>query len=285
MPMSFNGFGTKVCEARAIIDWGDGQVMEDADAVEAVCALHVPLIPYLAVHSTAWRWVNPGFEYRRIPIQWSRGLWAEAFARVVWKFIVLAGAIFLLITALGPGTQDVVRFQNGMNVTDKELTWLGSDHNRLLMAGGGGLLVGGGVMLLMGVNRAGRRHRDIRLVLGRHQLGSSDPASWMDGVLLQVREADELFGTRTYADAADELLAAGRYEPAMFAARLAAAREDRPAGERLTDAILTDPRVRRILEELRQKPARRPELLPGQGDWNSAALFDQNGAEPVLLED
>ena len=123
-----------------------------------------------------------------------------------------------------------------------------------------------------GTDVADQRHRDIRLLLGRHVYGSSDPAFWTRKILRDVRPPQQSFCHATFAAAVPALLAEGDLERAMFAARLSTALESRRAGEELTDRILREPKVKAALERIRPDPALRSEILP-PSEWQPAFLF------------
>lgn len=98
------------------------------------------------------------------------------------------------------------------------------------------------------------RIRSIRLILGQHQLGSSDPATWTGPVLELVDPPQSLFSTTTFKEAVEPSLNSGAYATAMWAARLSTALEDPTEGERLTDLVLNHPNVVKALEVLEEEP-------------------------------
>jgi hypothetical protein len=98
-----------------------------------------------------------------------------------------------------------------------------------------------------------RRNKNIRYVLGRHEGGSSDPASWTEALLDTVPSPLELFKTKTHGSAVAGLVDAGKFSQAMWAARLCMALEDRDKGEQLTDDILENLEVREALRQLKSQ--------------------------------
>ncbi len=115
-----------------------------------------------------------------------------------------------------------------------------------------------------------RRHRAIRLLLGFHEWGSSDPATWADELTEAVDDAKTATGCESFAAAAKRDTAAGKWAEAMWAARLCVAVDDPAAGEALTDAILAVPAVAERLRRVQRKPATRAEEFgdgPGLRRW------------------
>ena len=213
MPFTINGIGTSICPARGDVAWG-GEA--DRDSVECLVVLYLPVLPYRVVHSFG----RNGTQYHAVPIRWSLGTIARAFfRRWMWVLMVVAGfaGYFAVLS----------HFEGG------EVSWgLGA------VAVGSAVVAFGGWWLMA---RTDQRHRSIRRVLGPHELGSSDPATWTRNLLANVSDPTENYGTATFAEAAAKELASGSPIKAMWAARLATATEDRHEGERLTDEILAKP--------------------------------------------
>lgn len=267
---SINGCGTMCVEARGEVDWGDR--LEDADAILAVCFLGVPIVPYRAVHTTGWQSHDPkvglgGHRYRSIPIRWSWDLVAKAFVWRILFFWVMAGLFFSFTAFAGSkGWSKPFPGLGGQNAQ-----WL--DTYRFLI---GSVVVALLIVLPFvvrwGLKRIDRRHCDIRLLLGRHLLGSSDPAYWTETHLHLVPPAQNVFGTPTFSEAVPRALESGDFMQAMFAARLTAALGNRRRGEELTDQVLRHPNVQEVLRKLRHDPSRRDEIL-GESEWKSTRLF------------
>lgn len=105
------------------------------------------------------------------------------------------------------------------------------------------------------------RDVDIRLVLGRHEWGSSDPVYWTAEYVEMIAEPARRFHHESYAKLAQELIGQKDWVKAMWAARLSAAKEDLQKGEALTDSVLQHPDVQEILATLRKAPEQREKLL------------------------
>lgn len=102
-----------------------------------------------------------------------------------------------------------------------------------------------------------RHERDIRLVLGKHAWGSSDPAYWHADLLESLRAPKEAFGVQSYAALARKCIKEAEWDRAMWAARLCTAVEDCQRGEKLTDEIMAQAEVEALLGEIRKDPSRR----------------------------
>jgi hypothetical protein len=125
------------------------------------------------------------------------------------------------------------------------------------------------------------RDRKIRLLLGRHEWGSSDPATWTGKLAKRAVEPKQAFGVKSFEKYAQECLSRKIYSKAMCAARLCVALEDEAAGERLTDEILKVDRVRDHLAIVENRPERRDEYF---GDPVSLSKFITGDLESVVFE-
>jgi hypothetical protein len=132
--------------------------------------------------------------------------------------------------------------------------------NILSMFIGSGFVFVLSTISLLSLRSKNIRNRDIRLILGRHQLGSSDPAMWTEEVFANIKPSTQLFGTDSELEAGRKALNEGRFAQAMLAARLAVAKGE-SLSEDLTDEILQDARVRENIHKVRKKPWRRHELF------------------------
>jgi hypothetical protein len=142
--------------------------------------------------------------------------------------------------------------------------WIEEDRRWVLLAILAGLSAGVFVAAILThrqVRRLDQRERDIRLLLGTHTWGSSDPAYWHPDLLDDVIEPADRFGVKTFLNLARRHLEERDWCRAMWAARIAAALEDEQQGESLTSKILEQPAVRKVLGQLRKDPSRRDELL------------------------
>ncbi len=114
------------------------------------------------------------------------------------------------------------------------------------------------------------RHRAIRLLLGFHEWGTSDPATWADELVAEVAAPEAALGVPSFAALAEKERAAGRWGEAMWAARLCVAVEAEATGQALTDAILGEPEVIDRLRRVRRRPDTRDQEFgpaPGLSKW------------------
>lgn len=119
------------------------------------------------------------------------------------------------------------------------------------------LVVGIGLAVLAFVSsRQEPRDRQIRLLLGPHAWGSSDPATWHKSIRRDIVDPRDLKAA-SFADFAKEAIEDKEWSFAMWAARLCVAVQDEETGEKLTDEILSNPEVRRSLEVVWRRPAER----------------------------
>jgi hypothetical protein len=134
----------------------------------------------------------------------------------------------------------------------------------------GSVVVGGLGFWLTRLPADEKRHRDIRLLLGFHEWGSSDPATWSEELVAEVVAPKAAFGVKSFAALAKKEREAGRWGEAMWAARLCVAVEDEVNGQELTDAILGEPEVVERLGPVRKRPDTRDKKLgpaPGLRKW------------------
>jgi hypothetical protein len=230
MPYTVNGIGTSVCPGRGFAKWAG---TPDSDALECLTIFYVPLIPYKAIHTFQW---NEN-AYNHVPIRWSIGLLIHAFGRR-WLGVLLVAAVVAAVVGaveLFNARSRNPSLGNGL----LNLAWFLAVASAL----GWGLL-----------EFLDQRTRTIRLLLGRHQYGSSDPAMWTEPLLAGMTGPQSLFGTATYADAVLPLLAAGAYSRAMWAARLSVAFENPETGEELTNTVLEHPGVAAAAKHVKQQP-------------------------------
>jgi hypothetical protein len=224
MPFTVNGIGTTVCRSRGDVGWGS------SDAMECLVVFFMPIVPYRAMHTFDWS----GEQYRHIPSRWSWDLTLRTFARPwSWGAIALA-AILALIGFL-------------------EINKARSPGVPLVLAGLLLAAAGAGGLALLHLTE--RRNKAIRRVIGGITIGTCDPANLTGKLLEQMAgNPQAVYGTATFADAVEKLLAKGSFAQAMWAARLAVAVEDEREGERLTDVVLADPEVQEAIEEVRRDP-------------------------------
>lgn len=236
MPRMTNGIGTWVCTAHFDPGWGWD------DAVECAMFIYVPVWPLRVIHLQ----IIPGGSftpdsYQSIPLRWSENLVRHVFLRS-W----LAGCIGLgILCAVLLGSHALSPPQVNAYVARE---WAVLQPILLPLAP---CLIVGGIMGRILIHRSSQRERDIRLLLGVHHLGSSDPVTWMDEELARMPRAEAMFGTATYAAAVPQLLQAQAWTAAMWAARLAAALESGTTGHALTSEVFQHPGPRDALQRYR----------------------------------
>lgn len=267
---SMNGVGTMVCDGRGIVEWDYS--IGDSDALLAFCLFGIPIIPYKAVHVFQW---EPGIELGLInkqhPIRWTWGLTASAYLRRVWGVLVVLGALLLFASYFGGSDSVGAILAAPPNIVAK-FTWLDPLPVRILLAALGLLLVAGPIFGRIVMDKAERRHQNIRRLLGRHLVGSSDPAYWTRSFLEKVRPAPQSFGSATFAEASQSALKQRDYRQALFAARLAVALENPVQGESLTNSILEVPEVKQLIDSLHKNPRAYSQLIP-PSSWSSTDLL------------
>jgi hypothetical protein len=134
-----------------------------------------------------------------------------------------------------------------------------------------GMVLVGGLWFWFAPRPTGEgRHRAIRLLLGFHEWGTSDPATWSEELVDEVVDPKEAFGVESFAALAEKERLAGHWGEAMWAARLCTAVENKAKGESLSDAILEDPQVIESLRQVRKRPDTRDKQFgpaPGLEKW------------------
>jgi hypothetical protein len=232
-----NGIGTWFCTAHFDPGWGWD------DAVECAMFLYFPVWPLRVVHL---REIPGGSfapdKYQAFPLRWSDQFVRHVFIRRWLVGFVGLGALLLLVLVL------VTLWPRG---AASEWAWLKPVLTPLAAC-----LVGGGLVGQLLLRPHARRQRDVRRLLGLHNLGSSDPATWVDEDLARVPKPKDLFGTESYAAAVPALLTAGAWAGAAWASRLTAALESRDAGEGLTAEVLRHPGVREALTRFQRDKTR-----------------------------
>lgn len=270
MPSSFNGIGTGACRGRGFVRWKNSKgAKADCDGLECFIFILVPIIPYKAYHFYNWRDQSyregedevKESNYKTFPLRWSSGLVAATFLRY-WSWF---GIIVMALT-LSPIVSVFL-------LTRGELMALISG----LVCVGVTVTVCTGPVLL---SLADRRDQGIRLLMGRHRYGSSDPRDWPDDILDTLAGPRHWYGTDSFADAVEDLLEQGFYRDAMWAARLTVALESPKRGEALTNIILADGEVRQLLQELRQDPSAWPELIECKSDRKLPLLAPARAVSP-----
>lgn len=257
-----NGVGTWFCKAGFDAGWGWD------DAVESAMFVYFPVWAHRVVH---YRQVESGSfapeNYEAIPLRFSEDVVRQAFLRRWMAGLVVVGLLIALMLALVTFSPPTGAAAAEWAVTKPVLGPLAP------------CLVVAGIVGLLFLRPRARREKDIRRLLGVHQLGTSDPASWLDEDLARMQSAESMFGTSTYAEAVPKLLEAGSWTGAMWAARLSAALEARGTAEELTDRILAHAGAVEALSRFRKNPTCWPEAM-GSGAYASyrAGLRKDTGA-------
>jgi hypothetical protein len=233
MAYRVNGIGTWPCKAGYDVGWGAD------DAVECFTLFYLPLIPLKSMHILAEKEALLMTRTQAMPIRWSNGLVGQVLLRIWSRALLFFGIFFVPLGALtlafaSPHDQPGFRAQFFYFVCLPPFV--------LGLAG-----------CLWARGRA-RRTRRIRLLLGPHALGTSDPASWLEETVSRaVTSPKEMLGAETFAQASELFLSRNDFRRAMWAARLSTACENPPRGERLTDQVLQHPGASEALEQARPK--------------------------------
>lgn len=217
--------------------------MADHDTVVCVTVFMLPIFPLHACHV----FDSTGNVCREVPLRKSRELLLRAFLRP-WLFFFI-GAGILATVPFG------ILLYAFVTSTLPKSSMPGAAILICMFA----MLLPLSLALQSWLNRVDRRNRDIRLIMGPHALGSSDPVRWASEVLASFtlqRSATELLKD------AREALREGKFSNAMTWARVAIARGAEFEGEAMTDQVLNDPRIQEFLDALRKEPWRRSEWIP-----------------------
>ncbi len=275
MPADFHGFGTMYHGYAAAVKWHqDASFTTHAnhDVVECYVAAYLPIFPRAAFHTYDWS----GDICRTLPIRPPGRLLLRAFLRGPLTVVLAIGAIASIVGGLTVGGG----WYNSGHLPD--LPWIGLPH----LLGFAAIEVAA-VFLAWRLASLDARDRDIRLVIGPHEYGSSDPATWTEETLGSLRPNTELLGSEDEVEAAHAAILAADFGRAMFAARLAVARRGE-VGELVTEEVLAEPALRALLPELRRRPWKRADLLPASSrpsavpipfEGGRAATCHRDGAE------
>lgn len=266
MPNTWNGIGTVFHGHSAPVRWERGGFLSrknaDHDAMECVTILFLPVFPLKAYHTYNWAHNScTAMQIRSTAHLVVRAMLRPYLLGITWIGGIVASLVLLIQVAesLGPA---------------------GSQHQHAV----GALYLCGipfvvGLLGLIALNAVDRRYRDIRLLLGPHEMGSSDPATWLPETRAQKRIPASLCVETSLVNAGERALAEGRFAEAMLAARLAAGDGDL-SGEELTENILRDLRVIQVLEALRRNPLKRAELLASKALGSLDPRVAEEGETP-----
>jgi hypothetical protein len=207
------------------------------DAVVCFTLFFVPLIPLRSVHIWGEKeaWVTTRASI--IPIRWSGTLVAQVLIRG-WTRVFLASSIFfgvfngLLMALMSPKSPPHYAQAFWFIGVPSLVIWL--------------------IGSFWSSKRADRPSK-IRILLGPHSFGTSDPATWLDDTVARsiISSLEESLGAESFSQAAEQFLKRQDFRSAMWAARVSTVCEDRGRGERLTDQILNHPRASEALEKIR----------------------------------
>jgi hypothetical protein len=212
--------GTGPCKAGYDAEWGAD------DAVECFIFFFLPFEPLKSVHIWGGKEGSTKTRAAVIPIRESATLVFQVRLRA-WSRAFLACGLFF--GAIGAYLWDDFNLWF-VSILSVVLGLLGSVWSR----------------------RRADRPCKIRILLGPHALGMSDPATWLDDTVAQAVPGLKIWlGVESFAEGAERLLKSDDFRHAMWAARASTACEDRRRGERLTDRILEHPRVSKALEKIR----------------------------------
>jgi hypothetical protein len=100
-------------------------------------------------------------------------------------------------------------------------------------------------------DKAMARSRDIRILLGKHAWGLSDPATWSKSLCSAIALPKKKHQVDSFAELARQEFKKQQWAKAMWAARLCVALGQDEEGERWTDQILAAKEVRKSLEYIR----------------------------------
>jgi hypothetical protein len=177
-----------------------------------------------------------------IPLRPDRGFKGAAFVQEWSGLLLILSALATPVLALVAAFKQI----------EGEPEWL----RYAVLAGVAAVVLVVTIVMFVRQRRADQPHRDIRLLLGPHAWGSSDPAYWdtkMHSAIVRPAEG--------FAALARQAIADKQWARAMWAARLCCAVEDFELGQKLTRDVLGQPAVRELLPRLRQDPAGRDRLL------------------------
>jgi hypothetical protein len=218
---------------------GGGRLDYDA---HAAISLHMPLWAGDPYHTWGWGAV-PDRAYA-IRLRSDRGFRWRALLEP-WAFLA---AFLLLVTVLLTALLGAIAWMEQKPVI----------RHAIVIGAGVVALVACVAFLRLG-KRADRRNKDIRLVLGTHSWGSSDPAFWHADLASLLVDPRATKDGKSFAELARRFAAEKDWSRAMWCARLSTLREHEVEGERLTDELLATPDVRERLRRVRKKPERRDE--------------------------
>lgn len=229
MGFSIEGTGFEECGYFAPISWqkhkasflgvkGDG----DHDAVLCIAFFGLPIIPLKPVHVFSLKETE---EYSKIPLRWNVRLIFHVFYRI-YGIIPLSFTAFMLAEAI------LVNRNWLYAIVSLGLFCFTLD-------------------ILLATKRIYGRSRNIRLLLGRHKFGSSDPALWARSVLVEFMPELQMPSEISFEKKCRKYMNDKNWLEAIWAARLCCAIESRKIGEALTNEMLANKNVAVLLKDLK----------------------------------
>lgn len=163
MPYRINGFGTGLVRASRV--WKrEGE--RHFDAVEAVTALYLPLVPYRVIHVMGIRpkgMVGNREDYQSLPLRFSWRIVAKAFLHAWAGVLALVGTFFVVLFGIA-----TVNMERPVTTTDVVILSV-----LAVLA-----CLGAGLWLVW--RWVDAHDRWIRVSIGSHGIGASDPIDWDD---------------------------------------------------------------------------------------------------------
>jgi len=212
MAFTFNGFGVRSCGNYAPIKWTKRKWFTigekgDHDAINCMVVVFLPILTVEPQHTFDWqeKGIGPGigYEYQKVKLKWNWRLVVHTFLRP-WSIAFIAfGTIGLLI-------------------------WYSTKSLEDFLVGCGLIIFG--ILGFIVARSLYRRCRDIRLLLGRHALGTSDPATWEKSIIDRINSSEKLYGTKNFEEACRKFISSLDWENAMWAARYCTAVENKYIG-------------------------------------------------------
>ncbi len=220
-----HGFHIATCKVNQPIFWNRG--VEEYNVVDYLAFMFIPIIPLEAGHISIGH--NPHLakklEYERYQIRLQpRDIITGYIRRLSQLGLIISTPVLVLFI-----------FVNRID-TEELILWM---IIWIISLGG----------YLYQITRANQDLK-IRLLLGRHSLGSSDPVTWKNDFLPSPSICQDLYQCNRFEEAVPILIKRGEWSRAMWAARLCTALEDVAVGETLTKEVLEHPSVQEILRQL-----------------------------------
>lgn len=215
MTLSFKGFGTRLIKASKLRHRGEH------DAIEALSACYLPVIPYKAMHVLYDKPVSiSAFEYNNfhaIPLRFASRIIAKAFLRTWSIGLFIFTAIFFFL--------DFTHKANSNDYLIQPKVYL--------------FLVATGIMFKIILFFLNKHDEKIRNFIGRHELGSSDPYYWHDSIFKEViAELIKSTDKKSFYDIAHDYFINGNNSKAMYFIRISMRLERNKMAKKLFNEIM-----------------------------------------------